>query len=444
MITSAEFTARRECFMAQMDTSSIAIFAAATEVTRSRDTEFPFRQNSDFHYLCGFAEPDAVLVLTPGADNKVTLFCRGKDKIMEIWMGRRMGPDSAVEQLGVDAAFSIEQLDEQLLAMINGHQTLYYAQGIYPEFDSKINGWVNTLRNGPKKGFKAPTTTQDARTIVEEMRLFKSEQEIAVMSKACLISSEGHKRAMCFVKPGVTEYQIEAELHHHFAMNRGRYPAYGTIAGGGNNANILHYTENADELKDGDLLLVDSGCELDGYAADITRTYPVNGKFSPAQATLYQLVLDAQLAALALYTPGNTLKIAGDKAIEVLTTGLLELGLLKAKEAGDKASQVQQLIDDEAYKTFYMHGLGHWLGLDVHDVGDYQLENRAQNRQFEPGMVLTIEPGLYIDMDADVDDQYKGIGIRIEDDILITKDGHRVLTSDVPKTINDIETLMAG
>lgn len=435
MITLAEFAGRRSRFMAQMDASGIAIFPAAAEVTRSRDTEFPFRQDSDFHYLCGFAEPDAVLVLTPGRAHQVTLFCRPKDALMEVWTGRRLGPEQALKQLAVDAAHSIDDLNEPLRALIDGHETLYYSQDVYPGFDQKVFALVSQLRQAAKKGWKAPTITRDARTIVDEMRLFKSAQEIAVMEKACLISCEGHKRAMGFVHPGATEYQVEAELHHHFAMNRGRYPAYGSIVGGGNNANILHYTENADELKDGDLLLIDSGCELDGYAADITRTFPVNGKFSRPQAELYQLVLAAQLAALALYRPGNTLKMASDKAIEVITSGLVELGILDG--------EVQQLIDDQACKRFYMHGLGHWLGLDVHDVGDYQLEDKAQQRQFEPGMVLTIEPGLYIDADAEVAAQYRGIGIRIEDDILITPEGHKVLTAAVPKTIADIEALMA-
>ncbi|MFT5162315.1 MAG: Xaa-Pro aminopeptidase [Alteromonadaceae bacterium] len=435
MITIAEFAQRRERFMAQMDANSMAIFPAASEVTRSRDTEFPFRQDSDFHYLCGFAEPDAVLVFTPSEENKVTLFCRPKDKEMEIWTGRRVGPDKAVDLLAIDCAHSLLTIDETLLNLINGHQTLYYSGGVYSDFDQKVTSWVSQLRRAPKKGYKAPVITKDARTLVDEMRLFKSDQEIEVMSKACQISSEGHKKAMQFTQPGVTEYQVEAQLHHHFAMNRGRYPAYGTIVGGGNNANILHYTQNSDELKDGDLLLIDSGCELDGYAADITRTFPVNGRFSAPQAELYQLVLDAQLAALALYTPGKTLKIAGDKAIEVITQGLVKLGLL--------TGEVSQLIEEGAFKAFYMHGLGHWLGLDVHDVGDYRLENKAQNREFEPGMVLTVEPGLYVDMDADVPAQYKGIGIRIEDDILITKQGHRVLTCDVPKTIKQIEALMA-
>lgn len=435
MITTAEFASRRERFMAQMDASSIAIFPAASEVTRSRDTEFPFRQDSDFHYLCGFAEPDAVLVLTPGKAQKVTLFCRGKDKMMEIWTGRRVGPDKVVNLLNIDAAYALDEMDEKLIELIDGHETLYYSQGVYADFDQQVTNWVSQLRNAPKRGFKAPTTTKDARPVIGDMRLFKSEQEIAVMSEACLISCEAHKRAMKFTRPGVTEYQVEAELHHQFAMNRGRHPAYGSIVGGGNNANILHYTENSDELKGGDMLLIDSGCELAGYAADITRTFPVNGVFTVVQSELYQLVLDAQLAALALYKPGSTLKIAGDKAIEVITEGLVRLGILE----GD----VSQLIADEAYKAFYMHGLGHWLGLDVHDVGDYRLEDKAQNREFEPGMVLTIEPGIYIDRDADVADHFKGIGIRIEDDILITEEGHRVLTSAAPKTIGEIEELMA-
>ncbi len=291
---------------------------------------------------------------------------------------------------------------------------------------------MSTLRGAPKKGFRAPEIIKDIRPLVHEMRLFKSDAEIAVMRKAAKISCEAHKRAMGFAKAGATEYQLEAELHHHYAMNGARHPAYGTIVGSGNNANILHYTENNDVLKSGDLVLIDSGCELEGYAADITRTFPVSGRFSDAQKQVYELVLKAQQAAFEHVKPGGTLVKANQAAMKVMTQGLIQLGIL----AGD----IDTLMENQACKAFYMHGLGHWLGLDVHDVGEYKLDEA--DRPFESGMVLTIEPGLYFDEDAEVPDKYKGIGIRIEDDLLVTEDGFENLTADAPKTITEIEALM--
>ena len=428
----SEFTQRRTRLLAKMDPLSVAIIPAAKELTRSRDTEYAFRQDSDFFYLTGFNEPDAVLVLTPGAAVETTLFCRAKDKMAEIWCGRRMGPEQAKEQLGFDASYALDCLDEHLLALINGQQHLYFAQGTYPDFDQQIWQHINTLRNGPKRGYKAPHTIKDIRALIHEMRLFKSDAELDLMRQAGKISAEGHIRAMKYAKAGATEYQLEAEIHHHYAMNGARHPAYGTIVGSGDNANILHYTENSAPLVDGDLVLIDSGCELQGYAADITRTFPVNGHFTAPQKQLYQLVLDAQLAALAVVKPGNTLKMAGDEAIKVLTQGMIDFGLLQG--------ELNELIDSQAFKAFYMHGVGHWLGLDVHDVGEYKQDEK--DRPFEPGMVLTIEPGIYVANDAIAPEQFKGIGIRIEDDVVITRSGHEVLTADVPKTIADIEALM--
>ena len=428
----SEFIQRRARLLANMDPHSVAIIPAAKELTRSRDTEYAFRQDSDFFYLTGFNEPDAVLVLTPGKGFETTIFCRAKDRMAEIWCGRRMGPEQAKTQLGFDASYGLESLDEHLLQLINGKSHLYFAQGTYPEFDQQVWQYIDTLRNGPKRGYKAPHTIKDIRTLIHEMRLFKSDFELDLMRQAGKISAAAHVRAMQYAQAGATEYQLEAEIHHHYAMNGARHPAYGTIVGSGDNANILHYTENSAGLVDGELVLIDSGCELQGYAADITRTFPVNGQFSAPQKQLYQLVLDAQLAALAVVKPGNTLKMAGDEAIKVLTQGMIELGLLQGELA--------ELIDNQAFKAFYMHGVGHWLGLDVHDVGDYKQDEK--DRPFEPGMVLTIEPGIYVANDAIAPEQFKGIGIRIEDDVVITATGHEVLTAYVPKTIAEIEALM--
>jgi Xaa-Pro aminopeptidase len=309
---------------------------------------------------------------------------------------------------------------------------LYFGQGTYAAFDDKIWSLMNTLRGAPKKGYRAPEIIKDIRPILHEMRLFKSEAEIAVMRKAAQISCDAHKRAMRFASAEATEYQLEAEIHHHYAMNGARHPAYGTIVGSGNNANILHYTENSDDLHNGDLVLIDSGCELEGYAADITRTFPVSGRFSEPQKVLYELVLAAQEAAFKHVKPGGTLVKANLAAMKVMTQGLIDLEIL----AGD----LDTLVDKQACKAFYMHGLGHWLGLDVHDVGEYKQDEA--DRAFEPGMVLTIEPGLYFDEDAEIPEQFKGIGIRIEDDLLVTGDGFENLTAGVPKSIIEIEALM--
>ncbi|NOU51503.1 Xaa-Pro aminopeptidase [Pseudoalteromonas sp. JBTF-M23] len=434
MIEITEFLERRTRLLSQLDKNSVAVLPAAVELTRSRDTEYPFRQDSDFFYLTNFVEPDAVLVLCKDRDEQVAshLFCRNKDKIAEIWHGRRVGHEQAKKHYLLDNTYPLSELDEQLKELVNNKRVLYYGQGTYSDFDDKIWNLLNALRGAPKKGYRAPEIIKDIRPLVHEMRLFKSAAEIEVMRKAAQISCEAHKRAMCFAKAGATEYQLEAEIHHHYAMSGARHPAYGTIVGSGNNANILHYTQNSDELKDGDLVLIDSGCELEGYAADITRTFPVSGKFSEPQKQVYELVLQAQQAAFEQVKPGGTLVQANQAAMSVMTEGLIQLGIL----AGD----LDTLLENQACKAFYMHGLGHWLGLDVHDVGEYKLDEA--DRPFEPGMVLTIEPGLYFDEDAQVPEQFKGIGIRIEDDLLITEDGFENLTAGVPKAIADIEALM--
>ena len=431
-IQKSEFKARRERLLSQMDANSVAIIPAASEVTRSRDTEYAFRQDSDFFYLTGFNEPDAVLVLCNNSDTPSTLFCLDKDKQAEIWHGRRIGFEKAKTEYLFDETYALSELTEQLLDLVNGQQILFYAQGAYPHFDTKVFTLLSTLRSGARKGLKAPSTIKEIRGLIHEMRLFKSPSEVNIMREGCELSARGHMRAMRYSHPGATEFQLEAELHHHYAMHGARHPAYGTIVGSGDNANILHYTQNSDVLKAGDLVLIDSGCELQGYAADITRTFPVNGKFSEAQAALYNIVLKAQEVAFEEVKPGGFMSHANKRAMEVMTQGLLDLGIL----TGD----FDELMAKGACKEYYMHGLGHWLGLDVHDVGDYKQNN--VERAFEPGMVLTIEPGLYISEDSNAPQQYKGIGIRIEDNLLITESGHENLTQSVPKTINDIEALM--
>lgn len=437
MITKSEFRKRREDLFAQLAPNSLAVISAGRLVTRSRDTEFPFRQNSDFFYLTGFHEPDALLLLSNSdkfAGNFSILFCLNKDPLAEIWQGRRTGPSKAAKQVNVDIAHPLEELEDLLEDYMDGHQQVYFAQGADTDVDELIFSTIDALRRAPKESKIAPRSINDINPFLHEMRMFKSPAEISVMRQAAKISAQAHCRAMRFCADGRYEYQLAAELHHEFAMHGAHSPAYGTIVGGGDNGCILHYTENNSSLSNGDLVLIDAGAELMGYAADITRTFPVSGKFTPPQAKLYQLVLDAQLAALELLKPGNTLKQATDVSIEVITQGLISLGLLE----GDLQTNIKQ----QSYRAFYMHSLGHWLGLDVHDVGDYKVN--GEERILSPGIVMTIEPGIYVAKDADVDPQWQGIGIRIEDNIVITEDGYEMLTDGVPKSIAEIEALMAG
>lgn len=437
MIPLKEFLQRQQTVLSQMRPNSVCVVPAAKLVTRSNDTEYGFRQNSDFHYLCGFPEPDALLVMSnqQAYDNSLTvLFCLAKDPTAEIWHGRRFGPEAAVEQFGFDQAFELEDTQQALTELMDTHQHVYFSQGQDHETDALVFACIKSLRDAPKQSKSAPPILADLREIIHEMRLFKSAAEAAVMQRVADISAQAHCRAMRFCQAGGFEYQLEAELHHEFAMQGARYPAYGTIVGSGENSCILHYTENQDQLTDGDLVLIDAGGELHGYAADITRTFPVSGKFTQEQAQLYQLVLDAQLASFTLLKPGSTLKQATDLAIEVIVSGLIDLGLLK----GSVADNIEKLT----YRAFFMHGLSHWLGLDVHDVGRYKID--GQDRPLQAGMVITVEPGIYVSPTAKVDAKWLGIGIRIEDNLLITEQGHKVLTSGVPKTIASIETLMAG
>ncbi|WP_166425332.1 Xaa-Pro aminopeptidase [Paraglaciecola sp. 20A4] len=430
-----EFIERRRQLLSKMQSNSICIVPSATLLTRSRDTEFSFRQDSYFHYLCGFPEPDAWLILSNSAEYRsglCVLFCQGKDPSVEMWQGRRIGPRVAKRQFGFDIVFDIEDLDERLFELIDGHDQLYFALHEYPESEERILDCLAQLRSAPKQSQRAPASLVDSRVILDEMRLFKSTYEVNIMRRAAEISAQAHIKAMQFSQAGRFEYQLEAVLHHEFAMQGAKHPAYSTIVGCGDNACILHYTENSDELKAGDLVLIDAGCELQGYAADISRTFPVSGAFSAEQRELYQLVLDAQKAAFDCIEPNSSLSKANRVVIEVITTGLLELGLLQGS--------VAENIEHQHYKAFFMHGVSHWLGLDVHDVGNYKIDGR--DRPLAPGMVLTIEPGIYIAHDAPVAKRWRGIGIRIEDNLLVTAEGHEVLTLGVPKEIEQIEALM--
>ncbi|GGY83621.1 Xaa-Pro aminopeptidase [Cellvibrio zantedeschiae] len=434
-ISKQEFARRRKALMAMMEPNSIAIVPAAPERTRSRDTEHHYRQDSDLFYLSGFPEPQAVLVLIPGREHgEYVLFVRERNREREIWDGYRAGPDGACSEYEADDAFPIDDIDDILPGLIEGRERVYYAMGKDSEFDKQVMDWVNTIRAKVRSGATPPGEFLDLSHFLNELRLFKSAAELRVMKEAGEISARAHVRAMKFSKPGVMEYQLEAEIMHEFQMAGARFPAYNTIVGGGKNGCILHYIENSAPLKNGDLVLIDAGCELESYAADITRTFPVNGKFSPEQKALYEICLQAQLEAIAVAKPGNHWNDPHEMTVKVITEGLVKIGLLE----GD----VNELIKTEAYKEFYMHRAGHWLGMDVHDVGDYKVG--GEWRVLEPGMVMTVEPGIYVAPDNErVAKKWRGIGIRIEDDVVITKDGNEVLTKDVPKTVAEIEALMA-
>ncbi|CAM7787720.1 Xaa-Pro aminopeptidase [Atlantibacter hermannii] len=434
-MTQQEFLRRRQQLLANMAPGSAALIFAAPEVTRSADSEYPFRQNSDFWYFTGFNEPEALLVLIKSDDthNHSVLFNRVRDKTAEIWFGRRLGQEAAPEKLGVDRALAWDELNEQLYQLLNGLDVVYHAQGQYDFADAVVFQALDKLRRGSRQNLTAPATLTDWRPWVHEMRLFKSEEEIAVLRRAGEITALAHTRAMQKCRPGMFEYQLEGEILHEFNRHGARFPSYNTIVGGGENGCILHYTENESPLQDGELVLIDAGCEYQGYAGDITRTFPINGKFTPPQREIYDIVLASLDAALELYRPGTSMQEVTQEVVRIMVTGLVKLGILK----GD----VEQLIAENAHRPYFMHGLSHWLGLDVHDVGVYGPD---RSRTLEPGMVITVEPGLYIAPDADVPPQYRGIGIRIEDDILITENGNENLTASVVKRPEDIEALMAA
>ena len=435
-IGKTEFARRRKNLMALMEPNSIAIIPSAREQVRSRDTGYLFRQDSDFYYLSGFVEPEAVLVLVPGRRHgQFVIFCRERHPSMELWHGDRAGPEGACEKYAADDAFPIGDIDDILPGLIEGRERVYYSMGRSAEFDRQIMGWVNSLRGKEATGAVPPGEFTDLDHMLHELRLYKSAAELRLLRRAGDITARAHQRAMRACRAGWYEYQLEAELQHEFAMSGARHAAYPSIVGSGENACIMHYLENAGKMRDGDLVLVDAGCELEYYASDVTRTFPVSGRFSTEQRALYQLVLKAQLAAIEQIKPGNHWNQPHDASVRVITEGLVELGLLKGR--------VASLIKREAYRAYYMHRVGHWLGLDVHDVGDYRLGEEW--RLLEPGMVMTVEPGLYVSgRNSKVAKKWRGIGIRIEDDVVVTDEGCEVITSGVPKTVEEIEALMAA
>ena len=418
-----------------MGNESVAIVPTATVCIRNRDVEFPFRPDSDFYYLTGYAEPDAVAVLIPDrVHGEFVLFCRENDPVMETWNGRRAGIEGAVEQYGADDAFPVSDLDEILPGLLENRERIYYTMGNNVAFDQRVLGWVNQVRKRARTGVSAPDEFISLNHFVHEMRLYKSRAEIAAMRKAARISAQAHKRAMQICRPGMMEYQIEAELKYIFTQLGARAPAYPPIVGSGANSCILHYTENNQLLRDGDVLLIDAGSEYNYYASDISRTFPVSGKFSRPQREVYEIVLQAQLEAVSRVKPGNHWDEPHNAAIEVLTAGMIELGIIRGK--------LNDLIREQSYTKYYMHRTGHWLGMDVHDVGDYKVE--GEWRTFEPGMVLTVEPGMYLPAGSKgLARKWWNIGVRIEDDVLVTATGNEVLSKDVPKAIDAIEALMA-
>ncbi|MBL1293717.1 MAG: Xaa-Pro aminopeptidase [Thiotrichales bacterium] len=431
---TTEFNKRRQRLLKQMGPNSMAILPTATEKIRNRDVHYPFRPDSDFYYLTGFNEPEAVMVLLrEKSKSRFILFCRKRDKTLEIWNGHRYGPEGAIEQFGADEAYEIEDLHKKLSEWMAGIDRIFHTLGQDHEFDQVLTQQAESLRNQSRSGVNEPSQFISLSLITHQMRLIKSSTEIKLMQHAANIASEAHIQAMQHCKPGMNEYEIDAELTHSFMKQGSRSPAYPSIVASGKNACILHYTENNAVLNDGDLLLIDAGAEYNNYASDITRTFPVNGRFSEEQRALYDLVLDAQLAAIKKVQPGVGYNVHHDTAVRVLTKGLIKLGLLK----GD----YKQLIKDNAYKDFYMHRTGHWLGMDVHDVGPYKQDQ--QWLKLRPGMVLTVEPGLYISPNCKkVAKRWRGIGIRIEDDVVVTHTGNKVLSAAAPKHADNIEAIM--
>ena len=431
MANMSVFRTRRKRLASAMK-AGVAVLRTAPERQRNRDTHYPFRHDSYFYYLTGFTEPESVVVLVAGKKPKSLLFCRDKDLEREIWDGFRYGPEEARRVFGFDAAHSISLLDEKLPELLADQPVLYCDMGEHADWDARLIKWLNAVRAQVRSGISAPSQLHDIRQLLDEMRLRKDEKEISIMRRAAEISSAAHQRAMRATKPGRFEYEIEAELLHEFRRNGAQAPAYTSIVAGGANACVLHYVSNDAKMKDGDLLLIDAGCELDGYAADITRTFPISGKFSGPQRDIYELVLAAQAAAIAQVKPKNVFQAPHDAAVKVLTQGMIDLGLLQGSLDG--------LIESGDYRKFYMHRTGHWLGMDVHDCGDYKHE--GEWRALEAGMVLTVEPGCYVRPADGVSERFWNIGVRIEDDALVTAKGCEILTAAAPKTVSEIERLM--
>jgi Xaa-Pro aminopeptidase len=429
-----EFARRRRQLMRLMGRDSIAVLPAAPVRHRNNDVEYPYRQDSDFHYLTGFGEPEAVAVLVPGRQQaEYILFVRDRDPAREAWDGRRAGPAGAAREFGADDAFPITDMDEILPGLLENRTRVYYTMGVYADFDQRVVGWVNGLRTQAKNGRHPPQEFAALDHVLHDMRLYKSRHELELMREAARISARAHLRVMRFCRPGVTEYQVMAELLHEFRRHNAD-TAYAPIVGGGANSCVLHYRDNNQPLADGELLLVDAGCELESYASDITRTVPINGRFTPEQRAVYEVVLEANRAAIERVRPGNHWNEPHEAAVKAITQGLIRLGLLKGRLAA--------LVRSGAYRRFFMHRTGHWLGLDVHDVGDYKVGDEW--RVLEPGMTLTVEPGIYLPAGArGVPRRFRNIGIRIEDDVLVTRRGAEVLSARAPKDPDQIEAVMA-
>ncbi len=413
--------------------NGIAIVPNAPQQRRNADVHYPYRPDSDFYYLTNFPEPESIAVLAPGCDEgEYILFCRPKDPDRERWEGYRYGPEGAVESFGADCAFPIEELDERIPKLLEGRDSIHCCLGRYPDFDKQVIEWRSKARLKTRSGIKTPGGIVDISTVLHQMRLFKHSEEMSNIEIASKVSAAAHRRAMKTCQPGMMEYEIQAEIEYWFQKHNCT-TAYPSIVASGANACVLHYVDNSCEMKDGDLLLIDAGAEYDCYAADITRTFPVNGKFSAPQKAVYEVVLEAQRRAIDAVRSRNRYSDVDDAAKLTIIDGLIDLKILQC--------DADEALETEAYKPYYMHKIGHWLGLDVHDVGEYQDEGGA--RQLEPGIYMTVEPGIYLAPSEDLDEKWHGIGVRIEDDVLVTEDGHRVMTEGVPKSVADIEALMA-
>jgi Xaa-Pro aminopeptidase len=437
VVDIAVYAGRRARLLAQLPPGAVAVLQTAPEVTRNADSEYLYRHDSYFYYLTGFTEPEAALVLVAAvgaAPARAILFCREKNIEREIWEGYRHGPEAARTVFGVDEAYVIDMLDQRMAELLSNAPALYYALG--GTLDARVAGWLSAVRAKARTGVTAPAIAADLLPLLDEMRLLKDAHEQAIMQRAADISAQAHIRAMRAARAGVYEYELEAELLYEFRRNGAQAPAYNAIVAAGANACVLHYSVNNAQSRDGDLVLIDAGCELDGYAADITRTFPVNGRFSAPQKRLYELVLAAQDAAFKAIAPGLPYAGAHEAAVRVLAQGMLDLGLLQG--------ELEEIITSKRYTQFYMHGTGHWLGMDVHDVGQYRDVTQADkpSRALQPGMVVTVEPGIYVRPADGVPEEYWNIGIRIEDDVLVTADGHTILSAAAPKTVADIEQLM--
>jgi Xaa-Pro aminopeptidase len=430
------FSERRDLLADKVLEDSAIIVSAASVKSRISDTEYSYRQDSNFYYLSGYEEPESLILIRPNQDKeRFIIFCRDRDPLREQWDGFRTGQEGVIQDYGADAAYSINSIDEIMPKLLEGAKNIYFSMSAPCGVDAKISSWVEDIRKNTRSGAEPPQNLLSLDSILHEMRLIKESDEMDLMKQAANITTEAHIRAMQSVRPGMYEYQLEAEYLYAFNKNGARSPAYNSIVGGGNNSCILHYVENNAELQDGDLVLVDAGCEYQYYASDVTRTFPVNGKFSPEQREIYSIVLEAHKQSMEQAKPGNKWNLMHDKSVEVIVEGLLSIGLLQGSR--------DEIIDKGEYSKFYMHRIGHWLGMDVHDVGSYKQD--GDWRPLEAGMVMTVEPGIYIlDSMEGVDDKWKGIGVRIEDDIAITDSGFEILTPDVPRTIEEVEQTVQG